>query len=118
MKEQYLEKREPEWYKLPLGKEVAHYDYVESCDLIFHEPCLDCNSEEERWQSSLMYFAGAMRAFWSREFGKWDQFAVASDLITLVEQAAASWRQLLISLKRRAAEHGEWRDDDRDRTAV
>lgn len=73
-------------------------------DVIIQEPCMDCNSEEERWQRSLSNLAGdaiSMPAFWTREFGRWDQFDVSSDLITLAEQAAASWQQLIVDLKKR-----------------
>lgn len=71
---------------------------------IIQEPCEDCNTEEEHWQRSVMLLAGnaiAMPAFWTREFGKWDAFDTTSEMILLAEQAAASWQQVVVDLKRR-----------------
>jgi hypothetical protein len=43
------------------------------------EPCFDWTTEQERWQRSLTNLAGdaiSMPAFWTCEFGKWENFAV------------------------------------------
>ena len=74
------------------------------------DPCLDCNSEEERWQRSCMTLASECNAFWSHEFGKWESFEITTELITLAEDAGASWQQLARDLKRRKQSSGARRD--------
>jgi hypothetical protein len=41
----------------------------------------------------------SLRAFWSREFGNWKSFNVASDLVTLAKLAADAWKQLARELE-------------------
>jgi hypothetical protein len=65
------------------------------------EECTDCDTPEQFWQHSLSNLAGdavSMRAFWTRQFGKWEKFAVPSELVTLAKQAADAWSTLAKTL--------------------
>jgi hypothetical protein len=69
------------------------------------EACTDCRDTEERWQRSLGNLAGqaiALRAYWSREFGKWQKFEVPGSLAQLAKQAAQAWNELASELAQRA----------------
>jgi hypothetical protein len=62
----------------------------------------DDNSAQEQWQRSLGYHAGeaaTLPAYWRREFGEWEKFEVPSDLMTLAEQAAETWKKLVADLR-------------------
>lgn len=68
------------------------------------EPCEDCKTREEHWQRSLGNLAGdaiSMPAFWTRQFGDWETFAVPSELVTLAKQAAEVWSKLANDLEKR-----------------
>lgn len=69
------------------------------------EPCTDCDTQEEEWQRSLSNMAGdaiSLPAFWSRQFSEdWSKFKVTGEMLTLAEDAAATWSKLAIDLKRR-----------------
>lgn len=74
-----------------------------SHDLI-QEEYPEAITPEQRWQWSMSNAAGdaiAMRAFWSREFGQWQQFAPPTQLVTLAHQAASAWKELAHDLERR-----------------
>jgi hypothetical protein len=59
---------------------------------------------QDFWQRSLAYHAGeavALRAFWTKEYPGWENFAVPAELATLARQAAQAWAAV--------AEHAEWK---------
>jgi hypothetical protein len=63
--------------------------------------CEDCDSPEEFWRLSFLNHAGdagTFRAYWSRQFGDWQNFEMSSDLVTLAEQAAEEWRAIASTL--------------------
>lgn len=68
----------------------------------------DHTEEAERWQLSLSNMAGmagdaiALPASWTRQFGKWQDFPVPSDVVTLAQQAAETWATLARQLAERA----------------
>jgi hypothetical protein len=73
-------------------------------DDLIQDQCLDCETPEQFWQTSLSNAAGdaiAMRAYWTRQFGDWQIFEVPTTLVTLVKQAAAEWLELAKTLERR-----------------
>lgn len=68
------------------------------------EECEDCHDNEERWQRSLQNFASdaiAMRAMWKRHFDSWESFKPSKQTITLAEEAANEWAELVRQLKLR-----------------
>jgi hypothetical protein len=70
----------------------------------------DCDTAQQRWEFSLRNLAGdaiSLSAFWSREFGNWKRFNVASDLVTLAQQAADAWKQLARELKDKAPHYDD-----------
>jgi hypothetical protein len=72
--------------------------------LPFQEPCADCDTEQERWQFSVGRFAGdaiALKAFFDKHFPAWREYPAPPETLTLVNQAAESWRALAGDLKAR-----------------
>lgn len=82
--------------KLPQPKKSAPH----ASDPI-HETCADCDTQEQHWQRSLSNLAGdaiSMRAYWTREFGKWEKFETPSQLVKLAGEAARAWAKLASDL--------------------
>jgi len=69
------------------------------------EPCEDCNSPQEFWERSAANMAGeaiSLRAYWTRQFGKWEKCEKPSHLATLARQAADEWNAIAEDLSRKA----------------
>jgi hypothetical protein len=78
----------------------------------------DDGDDEESWQLSLGTSAGeavALRALWRHEFGNWEQYEPPSELVTLAEQAAIAWAELVNELKARLEKSGGRHDGNRCR---
>ncbi|MBR1286070.1 hypothetical protein JQ597_28865 [Bradyrhizobium sp. AUGA SZCCT0177] len=75
----------------------------EAVDLPIQDPpSADWDTEQDRWQFSVGSFAGdaiAMKAFFDKHFPAWREFPVPPELLTLVNQAAESWRMFAGELK-------------------
>lgn len=67
------------------------------------EDCDDCNTDEERWQRSFRNMAGdatTARAYWTRQFGKWQDFEKPSDLLRLAKQVVREWEEIVVVLEK------------------
>jgi hypothetical protein len=67
------------------------------------EDCDDCNTDEERWQRSFRNMAGdatTARAYWTRQFGKWQEFEKPSDLLRLAKQVVREWEEIVVVLEK------------------
>jgi hypothetical protein len=87
--------------KAPAKPKIKKPPPVDLPDDPIQEPCTDCETPEQFWQRSLSNLAGdaiSIRAFWTRQFGKWEKFAVPSELVTLAKQAAEAWQALAKTL--------------------
>jgi hypothetical protein len=69
-------------------------------------PELEGDTPQQQWEYSVGNMAGdaiSLQAFWDRTFGaEWREFAVASDLVTLAQQAAEAWAAIADELTTRA----------------
>jgi hypothetical protein len=66
-------------------------------DLKEKEPHPDRVTPEQQWQWSLQSHAGdsiAMQAFWTRQFGKWENFKVTPEISALITQAVDAWKEV------------------------
>jgi len=87
--------------KVPTTKPKKKSKVVSADDPIQEPYDADCITDQQRWEWSLGHFAGdavAMRTFWTRQFGNWENFEAPSALVKLVVQAAKAWRELASEL--------------------
>ncbi len=78
-------------------------------DLI-QEPCPDCETQQQFWQTSLANVAGdaiSMEAFWTKQFGDWEEFEVPSTHVTLAKQASEAWIKLASKIAKMGGSRGK-----------
>lgn len=66
--------------------------------LLTEAPCDGCNSKQEFWQNSLSSMAGdaiSLSAYWTQQFGNWQQFEPTAEMVVLATQAAETWNEIV-----------------------
>jgi hypothetical protein len=71
--------------------------------VFIEEPDEEASTDQSRWQRSAGSMLGellSLRAYWRKEFGKWETFEIPTALVTLAKQAAEELSELAKQLSR------------------